>query len=307
MKKIIALTLITSVLLGILPGCSKKQPVYEILAYQQGDQRWGDYVPEGHNEPLRNTACGMFSVVNSVRFLTGYEIDIRDLADYAARDGSFKSEGGTYRYLAYCENGTIEKYFALHSDIKVRFTKYWGGGACGAAAMKEYLQQGNVCLIHIKGHFMSVAAYDEASDKYLVLDSAANRTRGTSTLGAWIEPSKFEVGQPCGIDDGFCAFEAIGTPKTHRLPPVDNSHIGSSLTLEVYGKGSAYFADVDGNVMVTAPGKEVKIKIRPKLGYRLSAVIINGQYQKITDTGSQTYVIIQPENDSTVQICFIHK
>lgn len=49
--------------------------------------------------------------------------------------------------------------------------------------LKNYLNNGNVAIIHATGHIMACVSY--SNGKYLVLDSYPSSNRGTSNGYAW--------------------------------------------------------------------------------------------------------------------------
>ena len=280
----------------------------EVLALQQHDSRWSDYVSPGNTEGLGPTACGVFSAINAIYYLTGVTVDIYEIADFFAADGSYKDDG-TYRYEAFCYGGTLEKYLAdIGSELEVSLSKEWGGGKCGAKGLDEYLDRGEVCIIHIKGHFMCVAAHDKETDLYLTLDSSANAGRNTSCYGAWLDASYFEYGAVCGIDDGFCALKTSGTPAEHKLPRVELAKNSASCSVEIYGKGTAEIEEISGLNYTGAVGDEITLSVKPGLFYECTAVWVNGEALKLLNDGKKaSYTFTLETTITTVYVCFAKK
>ncbi len=304
--KLITLLLAVVCTLCAALGCGKKEDVLDYLdvpALQQYDAAWSNYIPVGMTDTFGSTGCGMMSTVNAVRFLTGYFIDPRKLADYCSLDGSFTNEG-TWRYRAFCEGGSVEKYFNQNSDIKVKFEKYWGGGT-GAEQCDEYLDKGCACIIHIKGHFMCIAARDKESGKYYLLDSAVYSVRGTKINGVWLDSSSFAEGGACFVDDGFCALAPTEEAIEHELPPLDNSENLYSISVSTSKHGHAYIGETEQTHYLGVGGESVVLHIRPDKGYKCSAILINSEFKKIPNNGKEAdYEIMILDENTTIQLTF---
>jgi len=303
MKKVVLIVISFICAISMFSCSNSNDDGFPVLALQQNDERWASYVPAGMTDSVGPTGCGMFSIINAVHYLTGYDIDVFDLVDYASLDGSYRNDG-TYRYLCYNEGGTLERYLEERPEIKVEMDKYWGGGQCGAKALDEYLDNGKACIIHIKGHFMCVAAHDIETNKYLVLDSAANPTRGTSPYGAWLTSDVFNYGAVCGIDDGFCVLTATESPIVHDNLP--NPKYDYSVNLEIgSGKGKAIFDSTGNSLFQGSNGDVATYTVTPAIGYRVSAIVINGRYLTVKDNGKKaTYEYEISYSDVTINVYF---
>lgn len=235
-------------------------------------------------------------------------IDPLELARYAYNDDSFNGSvgTGTARWKFFVKNGTLEKSGFL-SRYGVKFVKYWGAPSYNPAAMIPYLQNGNVCIIHIPGHFMAIAGYDSASNKYLVLDSAASSVRGTKIDGSWIDASAFTSGGHSQIDDGFAVLAAVGTPVTQNIPAVGSSSFRYPVYLNVVkGSGSVAFTDITDRTKAVSPGTMVRFNVTPASGYVVSSVVIGGTAQTILNGGAAAqYSFGMPEGPIGVDVEFV--
>lgn len=277
----------------------------DVPALQQLDPAWGTrYFGKW---TFAASGCGIMSTLNTVRFLTGNMFDPWELAEFAHGDGSYNPDGGmgVWRWLFFVENGTLEKSGILEKS-NVKFTKYWGGAAYTPSAMIPYLEAGNVCIIHIPGHFMAIAGYDAASDKYFVLDSAINPQRGTFIDGSWLPASAFKEGGSSQMD-AFAAFAAVGAPAEQSRPPVNSSATRYPVYLNIIsGNGSSYFVDSTEISRAVKIGQMVKFEVMPEEGYVISSVVIGGTPQTIQNGGGKAvYSFGMPNGSIGVDIKFV--
>ena len=64
--------------------------------------------------------------------------------------------------------------------------------AAKLSRIREDLESGAVAVAHLDGHYVAVVDYDPATDRYLVLDSAADDARGTAPDGVrWLSEADF--------------------------------------------------------------------------------------------------------------------
>jgi uncharacterized protein YraI len=134
-----------------------------------------------------SSGCGPMATINAVGYLTGKQMDLetvagvcRDKQVHCCGKGSYhsvactlaKSLGSTYGFhvtddYAFGNDPSESKYQSVWSD------------------MVSHLQQGEVCVTLVPGHFIAIVAYDRSTDRVLVYDSAASSSNGTTTNGDW--------------------------------------------------------------------------------------------------------------------------
>lgn len=174
-----------------------------IIAWQQGDgaedqrakyligtRQWDNYVWTvcGENDQtIANSACGIFSVINSVYYKTQTFLDPITIADWAKAHG--------YRTA---HAGVNERFFQAYANA---YGSTYGFRCTGQlysvdAALQHVRSGGTICA-NIPGHWIAVVDYDPKTGKYLLLDSAASYPRCTtisnweSTGVAWVSSSEF--------------------------------------------------------------------------------------------------------------------
>lgn len=165
------------------------------MVFDQGDYAYIKYgYASDENErkdisaKISSGGCGVVSIVNAAYYLNGREISIERLAQFAI-DNKYRYNGGT-------KEGLVEAFCNAHgSEYGIRFVKnikYDGSSANTINKVKPYLQNGNVAVAHVEGHFIALVDYDSRTDKYLILDSSPDDSRGTSSTGyRWLKASDF--------------------------------------------------------------------------------------------------------------------
>lgn len=177
--------------------------VQKVIAWQQGDgseeQRkkhltgivaWQNYpwtVINNNEQTIGNSACGLFSVINSVYYKTGNFLNPIAVADWAKAKG--------YRTA---HSGVLDSFFqayanAYGSSYGFRFA----GRMYSTDAALQHIRSGGTICANIPGHWIAVVDYDSKTGKYLLLDSAASFPRCASipnwksTGVAWVSASTF--------------------------------------------------------------------------------------------------------------------
>lgn len=153
------------------------------MVFTQYDAEWCGkaYGSEGC---MGTAGCGILSTVNAVYALTGQYMSVMDLADYAVETG-----------LRIVGSGTDEGIFkAAAQKYGSRYGFAYDGSAGSIKKLKEKLKQGDVATVHVIGHYVSIVAYDEGKNKFLLLDSNWLPKRETTAFGDWISPSRLQDG-----------------------------------------------------------------------------------------------------------------
>lgn len=310
MKKTVAFILAIVLMFSLFAcGNSDEKDYMDTLAIQQVDPKWNDYVPTGFSSGMGPSACGIFAMVNSIRYLTGTLVDPTEIAEVFVAADAFTEDGGTWRWKAFIEDGPAEKILK-EKNIPVEFAKYW----CDCSdftQLDEYLEQGCACEFHVPGHFMTCVAKDNETGKYLVLDSAiVNPKRNTSLGGTWFDASQLSQG---GIHPmtGFCAYRPLEDVPEHELPPTDNSEVWSycNLVVDSTGQtGKANFVGTKARANAAKVGDTVKLHVKPGWGYMCAGLSVGGSYIDMINDGKEaTYEFEQPETVADVIVYFTPK
>ncbi len=159
---------------------SNLSPYRDFLQY---DGRWGGK-KYGDSSPICSGGCGVLALVNMMYALSGQFSDVMEAADFAV-----------VNHYRVPDNGTDEDYAkafvkTLGSEYGIKYT----GKAPGVGSVKKCLEKGGVCVAHVPGHYVAIAAYNEKKDKYLVLDPHPLPKRGTSPYGCWVSRERLEIG-----------------------------------------------------------------------------------------------------------------
>ena len=173
------------------------------IAWDQRDSYWGgNYIGGGS---IYDTACGILSTCNAINYMTGAFPDkasansfILDWANYAHSIKGYNpgsSADGGYRYIMfgtdYSNPPPLQTRYGskYNFTMPITWTENWNGAnwyngygynniyVNTQTSLKNYLANGAVAIAHVPGHFICLADYDPATDKFLVLDSYDYWTR----------------------------------------------------------------------------------------------------------------------------------
>ena len=205
------------------------------IAWDQRDSYWGGNWIGGGS--IYDTACGILSACNAINYMTGAFPDypsanefILDWARYANSIGGYNPNGsatGGYRYIMYGTDVSNPPPLQTRYGSKYGFTmpitwtetwngaNYYNGEYCNniyvnqQTALKNYLANGSVAIAHVPGHFICLADYDPATDKFLVLDSYDYWTRENTYCDGveWVSSAKLSGGLPALTVGGFCVLQ----------------------------------------------------------------------------------------------------
>ncbi len=222
--------------------------VTHLPVQRQWDSKWKNYYIGGRT--MYDTACGIFSIVNAVGWLTGKSMDVMEVGRWAYSIKAFNySSGGTTRSLLYPK--LQAKYGGTYGfTVDCNGSQgYWAGAS--STKLKNHLAGGGVAIAHVKGHFIAVVDYDPATNKFRVFDSAPSSSRGSNKTGeygygdVWLSQSHLQTTAKMTID-WFCLLSS-----TTPVDPEDtaekigtwqlNSKAPSSDPLNVReGAGTSY-------------------------------------------------------------------
>ncbi len=269
---ILALAMIMSLCVAGFSATVSGEEVIHRAIQRQWDAKWKNYYIGGRT--MYQTACGMFSIVNSVGYLTGNEMDVMEVGKWANSIGGFNtaSFGGTDRSVVY------PRLQAKYGE-KYGFTVGWMGYATAASStLKNHLSNGGVAIGHVPGHFISVVGYDASTNKFHVYDSAPSSGRGTNTTGAtgygdcWVTQSRLSTGK---LDlDWFCLLTGTGYPINldYGEDPTPGSSAEKIGTYRVNGK---------------APTSDpLNIRSGPGTSYDIVGTMVEGDIVYCSEVGS---------------------
>ncbi len=265
MKRLFSLLLVMLMLAGTMTYNSPKaDALYSFSIQCQNVSKWSNvYVNSGS---LYNTGCGIFSLINAVGCLTGKDMGVQSVANWAHSIGGYNVEGaeGAYRGVLYPK--VQAKYGATYG-----FTVdcddgdgYWETSS--STTLKNHLKSGGVAVGHVPSHFIAILEYNSSTNKYHIYDSYPTTARGTAASGGdcWVTPSQLATGK---LDlDWFCllAKEAVGPEVTVSPTTID---YGDKVTVtwnKVTGADSYWYRVNRYDAEVTARDLIPYTKIIPK-------------------------------------------
>ena len=227
MKKSLCMLLVVAMLFSILIGTAVSSSAAAFTIQRQWDSKWKSYYVGGRT--MYDTACGIFSMVNAIGYLTGDAPDVYQAAKWANSIGAFNAGfGGTDRSALYPK--IQKKYGATYGftcDV-AGGSGYWATAA--SSTLKNHLAKGGVAIGHVPGHFIAIVGYDSSTNKFHVYDSAPSSTRGTNTYGAtglgdcWVTQSRLSTGKL--KLDWFCLLTAT---KSTPVVTVDKTQLQSLM------------------------------------------------------------------------------
>jgi len=207
MKKCLALLLSLTMLitgLGMLSLNVSAATVIPRAVQIQWTDQWKSVYYGGQN--LYDTGCGIFATVNAVGYLTGNEMSVTEVAQWAYDIKALNYyAGGTDRTIIYPK---LEAKFGADYGFTVVNTGTWSGAT--NATLINHLKNGGVAIGHVYGHFIAVVGYDASTKYYHVYDSAPSTSRGTGNGDAWVSESWFTTSTYFTLD-WFCLLTRTGT------------------------------------------------------------------------------------------------
>lgn len=199
MKKVIkkGLSLFLSILvfISIIPIVSiESVAASKPTVYSQLQDTAKYNYPGGSGSTYKSSGCGVYAIVNAIKYLTNKKIDPHKLGDFAIKNGA-RVNGGTKGQVlcTKCANNEefggkygftlSEKYVFGSSKRKmtckigntVTSTNYPSESEWETLYKKlvTHLESGDVAVVLVLGHYMSIVDYDSSTGKFLMLDSAA--------------------------------------------------------------------------------------------------------------------------------------
>ena len=222
------------------------------IAWDQRDSYWGyNYIGGG---TIYDTACGILSTCNAINYMNGAFPDyatanafILEWARYANSIGGFNPNGsasGGYRYIMFgtdisnpppLQTKYGEKYgftMPITWTENWNYANYYNGYSYNniyvnqQTSLKNYLANGAVAIAHVPGHFICLADYDPATDKFLVLDSYDYWTRENTYCDGveWVSSAKLSGGLPALTVGGYCVLKPTSSNNNNVAQEETNNY-----------------------------------------------------------------------------------
>ncbi len=183
----------------------------------QTDSKWLDYKYD--DVGLCFIGCGVFALANAVGYLTGRQMDVVQVADWAYAKGYFNGEVGTYGIPFYRE---VDEEFGPLYGFNIG-TSSSGGAIYGSIyddAIKTHLLAGGTVVIHVPNHYMALVGYNSSNGKYHVYNSTPGTIDGTSytTGDQWVTAEQLNTGDS-KVD---CYWLVYPAPQDSEKPVISN-------------------------------------------------------------------------------------
>ena len=163
--------------------------------------------PGGSGSTYKSSGCGVYAVVNAVKYLTGEKIDPHELGEFAISCGA-RVDGGTLGATLCKKAASSDKFGGAYGFSLAEIYTFGSssrtmrcdiGGektASGYPSTAEWdvlysklvshLENGEVAVVLVMGHYMAIVDYDDSTGKFLMLDSAAYTSKRLSqNKGKW--------------------------------------------------------------------------------------------------------------------------
>ncbi len=200
------MVLVLSMLVIAVPSTSAATVIPRAVKIQWTDE-WKTVYYGGQH--LYDTGCGIFATVNAIGYVTGNEMSITEVAQWAYDIKALNYyAGGTDRTMLYPK---LQEKFGEEYGFTVDVAGATGYWQHANATLRNHLLNGGVAIGHVLGHFIAVVGYDASTGYYHVYDSAPSTARGTGNGDAWVSESWFTTSDYFTLD-WFCLVTATGNP-----------------------------------------------------------------------------------------------
>ena len=279
MKRSISLLLIAVLVLSIpLMATPASAAAYTGLM-RQYESKWANIYHNGGS--LYNCGCGLFSLVNAVGYLTGYQMDVVELADWAHANGMYNVTGadGTYRTSFY--PAASKRYGGTYG-----FTIDCGSGSgywstASDARLKNHLIAGGTAIVHVSNHFICLVGYDTSTGKYHLYESAPDPYRGTNYNGGDVWFTEAQLCSGYTDVDWFCLISATSGWKQNSKGWWYEYPDGSYATGWAEIGSNWYYFDKDGYMQtgwLYEEDTDAWYYLEPEKGYMRTGWVRVGNY-----------------------------
>ncbi|MGN0172404.1 MAG: SH3 domain-containing protein [Acutalibacteraceae bacterium] len=272
-KRLLAFMLCVMLCISTLPlSFVSAEAVVPRAIQRQWETQWKSVYYGGKS--VYDTACGIFSIVNAVGFVTGNEMSVTEVCQWAYDIKAYNySSGGTIRGILYPKlQAKYGEQYGFTVDCGSDGGGYWEGAS--STRLKNHLASGGVAIGHVYGHFIAVLEYDSSTGKYHIYDSAPSSSRGTNTYGTtglgdcWVTQSWLSTSTKLTLD-WFC----LVTP-TFTVINRDYGQTGSGGTT----------ASKLGTYQITADATDpLNVRTGPATSYDIVTTLANGDIVKVTE------------------------
>ncbi|MDO4618712.1 MAG: RICIN domain-containing protein [Clostridia bacterium] len=251
-----------------------------------------------------HTACGMFSFINAVNYLTGNLLSMDEVAPWAVSNGYY-DENGTYRTFYQAAASKWGSTYGFKMDGT-------NSGGWSNTTIKNHLANGGVVVGHVPSHYIAIVDYDTSTGEYLIYDSAPSSNRGTqSGVGVWMTES--EIATYNGAH-GLVPFDwAALLSKTVTTSPSENLGDSFMASISNTNGSTVHLSTNDTKTQVKAYSGDIYYPevwqfTRQSDGTYEIKSVKNGYCLDVSDAGVDkgTTVGVWGDNDSNAQRWYVY-
>lgn len=206
--KILSLFLVVLMVFSVMPMAKvEAEAVVKPTVYSQLQDTAKYNYPGGSGSTYKSSGCGVYAIVNAIKYLTDEKIDPHKLGDFAIKNGA-RINGGTIGQVLCTKAAKSEQFggeygFTLSEKYvfgsskrtmtckignKITSKNYPSESEWKTLHSKlvSHLEAGDVAVVLVLGHYMAIVDYDSTTGKFLMLDSAAyTKKRLTQNSGKY--------------------------------------------------------------------------------------------------------------------------
>ncbi|MBQ9414429.1 MAG: SH3 domain-containing protein [Clostridia bacterium] len=259
-KRITAIVMALLLLMTMSMTATAEAVIPRAVVIQWQDE-WKNYYYGGQN--LYDTGCGVFSTVNAVGYLTGNEMSVVEVADWAYE----------VRALNYYAGGTDLSIF--FPKLQGRFGEEYGFTVAdgvwqgvSSTTLKNHLKNGGVAVARVPGHYIALVGYESSTGYFHVYDSAPSSARGTGNGDAWVSESWLTTSAKLKVD-WYCMLTRTGTV-------INRPYGGTSQTGTIADKCGTYRVATE----------TLNVRYGPSTDYTAFTTVHSGDLLNVTELAS---------------------
>lgn len=169
-----------------LSALDKMVDLEKPMVFTQYDPAWcgKPYGTDDITGCIGHAGCGLLAPINAVYALSGQYMDVFSLRDFAVDKG--------YRIIG---SGTADGVFkGIAKQYGEQYGFAWDGSSDKISVLVKKLQQGDVAVSHVVGHYVAIVSCSTDGKNFLLLDSNRLPKRETSAFGDWVGVKRLEEG-----------------------------------------------------------------------------------------------------------------
>lgn len=209
LKKSLSMLLALLMIAAIVPYNAIQAETAKIpTVYSQLSDKAAFNYPGGSGATYSSSGCGVYAIVNAVKYLTDKKIDPHTLGNFAIKNGNrvnggingpkFAKDVANNKNFGEQYGFKCTKYYSFGSEKRTMKYRYWSSNEKKYITqtnklypstsewdkiyddLKSHISNGEVAVVLVMGHNMAIVDYNPSNDTFLILDSAANKSKRLS-------------------------------------------------------------------------------------------------------------------------------